>query len=65
MSDEIKGSRRGEDATAETPAGSGNQLAVWVSPQVVDTRIVSKTAKGGRFAENQANDTGGVYKAGS
>jgi len=34
------------EPTGGMPTGSRSHLAVWVSPKVIDTPIVSKTGKG-------------------
>ena len=65
MSDETDKTGGRVEPTGGTPTGSRSDLAVWVSPKVIDTPIVSKTAKGSPFPENQPTDTGPVYKVNS
>ena len=53
------------EPTDRTQTGSHSRLAVWVSPKVIDTSVLSVTGKGSPFPENQPTDTGPVYKVGS
>jgi len=62
MSNETDETGSPAEPTTEMPPESRRHLAVWVTPKVIDTPIVSKTGKGGKLPEDQTSDTGGIYK---